>query len=229
MSPGGPEDRCTEEDARRSEDGGHVGDGSGLARERSWQAMEHAIERGGVERPMDGKWLADVGFDGRDVQAPQPPGCMIEDVHVGVEEGDRAGVREAGSFQEVASAGTHVEVPVAEVPPVSLHEASRRAPPHDRREEAKDQGVVDLEEERGVLALARRRRDRHVPSSSSGPPSSVAAARDRPGCRRQLRDGQGWIRIGTRPRRVTIAAHCPVGRGRERSDRDHAQRDSSGS
>ena len=116
--------------------------------------MEHAIERGGVERPVDGKWLADVGLDGGDVQALQPPGCMIEDVHVGVEQGDRAAVGHAGSCQEVAGTGTHVEVPVAEVPPVPLHEASRRAPPHDWREEAEDQGVVDPEEERGVLTLA---------------------------------------------------------------------------
>jgi hypothetical protein len=50
---------------------------------------------------------------------------MLEDVQVGVEEGDRAAVRQAGSFEEVAGTGTDVEVPVAEVPPVPLHEASR--------------------------------------------------------------------------------------------------------
>ena len=65
---------------------------------------------------------------------------MIEDVHVGVEESDTAAVRHAGSFQEVASTGTDAEVPVAEVSPVPVHEASGRAPPHDWREEAKDQG-----------------------------------------------------------------------------------------
>ena len=43
MSSRGPEDRCTEEDARRSEDGGYVGDSISLARERSRQAVEHAI------------------------------------------------------------------------------------------------------------------------------------------------------------------------------------------
>src|SRR6185295_10003226 len=142
--PGAPEDRCTEEDARRSEDGGDVGDGGRLSREGPWQAMDHAVERGGVERPVDGKWLADVGLNGRDIQALQPPGCMIEDMHVGVEEGDRAAVSDSGSFQEVASPGTNVEMTAAEVPPVPLHEARRRAPPHDRREEAKDQRVVDL-------------------------------------------------------------------------------------
>jgi hypothetical protein len=29
-------------------------DGGGLAPKRSRQAMEHAVERGGVERPVDG-------------------------------------------------------------------------------------------------------------------------------------------------------------------------------
>src|SRR3954454_24253300 len=116
--------------------------------------MEHAVERGRVERPVDGERLADVVLDDRDVQALQPPGCMTEDVHVGVEESHRAAVRHSGSCQEVTGTRTHVEVPAADVPPVTLHKASRRAPPHDRREEAEDQGVVDLEEERCVLTLA---------------------------------------------------------------------------
>jgi hypothetical protein len=81
--------------------------------------MEHAIERSGVERSVYGKWLADVGLNGPDIQAPQPPGCMIEHMQVGVEEGDWAAVRDASSVQEVASPGTHVEVPVADVPPAT--------------------------------------------------------------------------------------------------------------
>src|SRR5690242_13444608 len=85
VSPGVPKDRGAEEDARRSEDVGRVGDGRSLARERSWQAMEHAVERGRVEWPVDGEWLADVGLNGRDVQALQPPGCMTEDVHVSMD------------------------------------------------------------------------------------------------------------------------------------------------
>ena len=111
MSLGRTEDRGAKEDAGRSEDGRHVDDGSSLARKRTREAMEHAIHRGGGERPGDGEWLADVGLDGRDVQALQPPGCVIEDVPIGVEEGDRAPVRQAGSFQEVARTWTHVEVP----------------------------------------------------------------------------------------------------------------------
>ena len=150
---GGPEDRGSEQDAARREDRGHVGDGSGLARERSREAVEHPIERGRVERPVDGERLEHVRLDGRDVQVLQPTGCVREDVHVGVEEGDRAGVGEAGSCQEVAGSGSHVEVAMAHVTPVTLDEARRRAPPDDRREDAKDQGVVDPEEQRGVLPL----------------------------------------------------------------------------
>ena len=123
MSPGQPEDRRAEEDARRSEDSSHVGDGNGLARERSWQAMEHAVERGGVELAVHGQRLADVGLDGRDVQALQPPGRVSEDVHVGVEKGDRAAVRQAGSYQEVASPGTGYFLERAALPdgsPVTL-------------------------------------------------------------------------------------------------------------
>ena len=44
----------------------------------------------------------DVGFDGRDIQALQAPGGMIEDVHVRVEEGDRTACRQAGALQEPA-------------------------------------------------------------------------------------------------------------------------------
>src|SRR5215213_1467792 len=79
---------------------------------------------------------------------------MVKDVRVGVEEGDGAAVRDARPLEEVARTGAHVEVPVAQVPPVPLGEPSRRAPPRHRREEAEDHGVVDLEEEWRVLALA---------------------------------------------------------------------------
>ena len=118
---------------------------------RQWITPFSAAESNG---PVDGEWLADVGLDGRDVQALQAPGGVIEDVHVGVEEGDWAALRQAGPFQKVASPRSHVQVPGADVSPVSLHQNGRRAPPHDPGEEAEDHGVVDLEEERGVLALA---------------------------------------------------------------------------
>jgi len=92
--------------------------------------MDHAVQRGGIERSIEGKRLADVGLDGREVQALQAPGGIIEDVHIGVEDGDGGARRQAGSFQEVAGARAHVQVPRADVPPVSLHQKSRRAAPH---------------------------------------------------------------------------------------------------
>jgi hypothetical protein len=79
---------------------------------------------------------------------------MTKDVDVGIEEGDGTAVGQARSFQEVAGTGTDIEVSVADVPPIALHKVSGRAPPHCGREDAKDQGVVDPEEQRRVLALA---------------------------------------------------------------------------
>ena len=98
--PGVPEDRRTEQHAFRGKHGSHVGDRGSLARERPWQAMEHAAQRGGVEQPVDGEWLADVGLDRRDVQALQSPGRIVQGVEVGIEEGDGSTVRDSGSCQE---------------------------------------------------------------------------------------------------------------------------------
>jgi hypothetical protein len=71
--------------------------------------VDHAVQRGRVERSIDGQRLADVGLDGRDVQALEAPDDMIEDVRVRSMTRPAA-LREAGSFQEVASARTNVEV-----------------------------------------------------------------------------------------------------------------------
>jgi hypothetical protein len=117
--------------------------------------VDHADQSGGVERSIDGKGLAGVGLDGRDVQALQAPGGVIENVRIRVEQGDGTALRQAGAFQEVASPRSHVKVPGADVSLVSFHQNGRRAPPHDPGEKAEDHGIVDLEEERGVLALAR--------------------------------------------------------------------------
>ena len=126
-----------------------------LRGERSGQAVQHTIERGGVERSVQRQRLADVGLNGCDLQVLQPPGRMSKHMHVGIEESDRAAVGDACSCQEIASPRPNVEVSVAEVPPILLHQLSRRAVPHVRREEAEDHGVIDLEEERGVFTLAR--------------------------------------------------------------------------
>src|SRR5262245_29092186 len=75
-------------------------------------------------------------------------------MQVRVKEGDRAAVRQARSVQKVAGARTHVEVPVTDVPPVPIDEPRGGASPHDRGEEAEDDGVVDPQEARRVLALA---------------------------------------------------------------------------
>src|SRR5215210_7222033 len=138
---------------------------------------------------------------------------MVEDVHVGVEERDRAAVRHAGSLQEVASTGTHVEVAAAQVPPVSLREASRRAPPHDWREEAEDQGIVNLQEERGVFTLALVRgvvtfhRDRPLGGSCEGVERIFARVRSghpppAHGWRPRSRAKPTWPRSANGPARV---------------------------
>ena len=114
---------AAEEHAGRPEDGGDVGHGPGLASEWSGKAMEHAGERGGVERALDGKRLADIGFDRRDLEMLQAPGGMVQDMRIRVEEGDRAVFRKSGPFQEVARARADVQVPVADVAPVRLHES----------------------------------------------------------------------------------------------------------
>ena len=113
MRPGGAEDRAAEQHASRCEDGGDVGHGRGLARERSGKAVEHASERGGVEGSIDGKRLADIGFDRRDVEVLQAPGGMLQDMRIRVEERDQAALRKAGPFQEVAGARANVQVPLA--------------------------------------------------------------------------------------------------------------------
>jgi len=78
---------------------------------------------------------------------------MFEDVHIGIEDGDGTAPRQARSFQEVAGARADVQVPRTDVPPVPLHQKTRRAAPHHPGEEAEDHGVVEPEEEGGVLAL----------------------------------------------------------------------------
>jgi hypothetical protein len=50
--------------------------------------MDHAVQRGRIERSVEGKRLEDIGLDGRDFQALQAPGGMSEDVRIGVEDGD---------------------------------------------------------------------------------------------------------------------------------------------
>jgi hypothetical protein len=108
--------------------------------------MEHASERGGVEGSIDWKRLADIGFDSRDVEVLQALRGMIQDMRIRVEERDWAVLRKAGPFQEVACARANIQVTVADVPPVWLHQSDGRAAPHDSGEEAEDDGVVDLEE-----------------------------------------------------------------------------------
>jgi hypothetical protein len=117
--------------------------------------MDHAVQRGRIERSVEGKRLEDIGLDGRDFQALQAPGGMNEDVRIGAEDGDGGTCRQAGSFQEVAGARADVQMPRTDVPPVSVHQKRGWAAPHRPGEEAEDDGVVDLEEERRVLALAR--------------------------------------------------------------------------
>src|SRR5262249_19090590 len=109
---------------------------------------------GGFEGPVERQWLADIGFDGRDAQALQPPGGVVEDVPVRIEDRDRAALGQAGSFQEVAGARADVGVARAGVATVALDHPVRRTPPDHAGEEAEDHGVVDPQEERGVLALA---------------------------------------------------------------------------
>jgi hypothetical protein len=46
------------------------------------------VQRGGIKGSIQGKRLADVGLDGRDVQALQASGGIVEDVRVGIEDGD---------------------------------------------------------------------------------------------------------------------------------------------
>src|ERR687891_114071 len=101
--------------------------------------MDYEVQRGGIEDGSEGKWLEDVGLDGREVQALQAPGGMIEDVHIGIEDGDGAAGRQAGSFQEIAGAWANVQVSGADVPPVPLHQKRSRAAPHHPGEEAEDQ------------------------------------------------------------------------------------------
>jgi hypothetical protein len=57
VSPGVTEERCTEEDPCRSKDVGHVGDGSSLARERSWQAIETPLSAAESNGPWTGSGL----------------------------------------------------------------------------------------------------------------------------------------------------------------------------
>ena len=108
--------------------------------------MEHASERGGVEGSIDRQRLADVGFDRPDIEELQAPRGMIQDMRIRVEERDRAVLRKACPFQEIARARADIQVPVADVSPLRLHQSDGRAAPYDSGEEAEDDGVVDLEE-----------------------------------------------------------------------------------
>ena len=125
---------------------------------------------GRMERPLDGERLEHIGLDGRDVQPLQPPRRVVEDVPVGVEEGDRTPIGQARPFEEVSRTGTDVEVPRTDVLSVSLHEARRRAAPHWWREHTEDQ-VVGPAGTRDRTLVGRRRRGRHGPSNSGRPPS----------------------------------------------------------
>ena len=133
------EHRCTEEHAIRRKHRGNVGDGDRLAR-RARQAVDHEVQCSGLERSADRKRLEDVGLDRRDVQLRQAPGDMTEDVRVGVQDRHRAAIGETGSLEEVAGAGTHIEVAAADAPPVALQESGRRAAPDEPGDGAEDQG-----------------------------------------------------------------------------------------
>ena len=117
--------------------------------------MDHAVQRGGIKRCIQGKRLADVGLDGRDVQALQASRGIVENVRIGIEESDGGAGRQAGSFQEVSGTRANIYVSRADVPLISLHQKRRRAAPHHQGKEAEDHGVVDPEEER-VYSLAPR-------------------------------------------------------------------------
>ena len=77
--------------------------------------MDDQVQRGGVERSIDGKRLEQIGLDGGDVQLPEAPRDVTEDVRVRVEDRHRTAIGEAGSLEEVAGAGAHIQLPVADV------------------------------------------------------------------------------------------------------------------
>ena len=58
--------------------------------------MEDAGECGGVEGAVDGKRLADIGFDRRDLEMLQALRGMVQDMRIRVEEGDWAVFRKSG-------------------------------------------------------------------------------------------------------------------------------------
>ena len=79
---------------------------------------------------------------------------MAEDIRVRVEDRHGAAVGETGSREEVAGAGTHIEVVATDPLLVSLQESGGRAVPDEPGDGAEDQGVVRIQEEPRVIALA---------------------------------------------------------------------------
>lgn len=79
---------------------------------------------------------------------------MGEDVGVRVEDRHRAAGEQAGLGDEVAGARTHAQVRVADVLPVALHQSHPRAPPDEPGDGAENERVVQVEQQRRVLALA---------------------------------------------------------------------------
>ena len=75
-------------------------------------------------------------------------------MRVGVEQGDLGPGRGLGLLDEVAGAGTDVEVSMSEMPTVALNRLRDGTPPHRARHEPEYPRVVYREHERVVAGLA---------------------------------------------------------------------------
>ena len=160
----------TEQHPAGLQDGRHVLHRGGLPLRRPPQAVQHVIQRRGVERlaRWHGQRLQHVRLERPGVQVGQAPGGMGQHIPIRVQQRDLRVACQPGVLEEVPGTRADIEVPVPDVPRVVLHQPRGGAPPHDVAIETEDQRVVDPQERAAVQLLPRVGRVRRVHDPFAG-------------------------------------------------------------
>jgi hypothetical protein len=85
--------------------------------------VDDQVQHSGVKASADWERLEDVRLDRGDVEPSEAPGNMAQDVPVRVDDRHLAPVGEARPIEEVAGAGTDIEVSGTDVLPVALQQS----------------------------------------------------------------------------------------------------------